>query len=162
MQKRLFLGDFTVKTVCQTGLQGMQASRENGTPPLGGHLPERPVWNAVFTGKSPKSPKSAQNRGYPFWGHFFRKFPPFQGVLAAVGHKKCGNLPRRVIRRGNLPHFWGLPGTWAPEKGGTSQGRVFRGGLHLTPCSTPAKHLKNNTVGVTYVHTVGGHPMYMR
>ena len=38
------------------------------------------VWHTVLTGKSPISPKSAQNRGYPLFGHFFRKFPPFQGV----------------------------------------------------------------------------------
>ena len=43
-------------------------------------FPGRPVWHTVFTGKSPKSPKSAQNRGCPLLGHFFRKFPPFQGV----------------------------------------------------------------------------------
>ena len=32
------LGDFPAKTVCQMGLPGNASSRENGTPPLGGHL----------------------------------------------------------------------------------------------------------------------------
>ena len=48
--------------------------------------------------------------GTPF-GALFQEVPPFSGVKVAVGPKKCGKLPQRVIRRGRLPHFLGPPDT---------------------------------------------------
>ena len=91
----------------------------------------RPVWYTILTGKSPELPKSAQNRGYLPFGHFFRKFPPFQGAYVAVGPKKCGNPPGGSSA-GGCRTFWSLLAPRPPEKGELPR-TVFWGGAPLNP-----------------------------
>ena len=132
----------------------MQTSRENGTPPFGGHLrgphegvfctprvsgaqihppggplrlptkggvpfsllaccSRRSVWQTVFTGNTPKSPKSAQNGCYPFFDHFSgscRARVAGHGPPVADSAPKVRKFPPPLslwaILRG-IPPLWG-------------------------------------------------------
>ena len=57
---------------------------------------------------SPKISKSAQNRGYPLFGHFFRKFPPpFSGGLGGSGAQKVRHSPPAGHPPGEIAALFG-------------------------------------------------------
>ena len=94
--------------------------------------------HTVFTGNPQNLQKVPKIGGTPFFGQFFRKFPPISDPPSRVGGSKC-DPPLWAILRGENRTFRQNLKIWDPILGGTSQNRVFRGGGHLTPCSGKAK-----------------------
>ena len=88
-----------------------------------------------FHRKSPKLPKSAQNRGTLVFDLFFRKVSPPQTMLSPIFEKKVRKSPRWTILRGwGFPHFFfrNSPIAWfgCPKP---LQNRVFFGGGVYNP-----------------------------
>ena len=66
-------------------------------------------------------------------GHFFRKFPPFQGVYVAVGPKKYGILPPVDHPLGENAALLGASWHTGPLKRGELPRIVFLEGGTLNP-----------------------------